>query len=293
MTQEQLQYIMDSDLPNYKKSQMIKDLYDLEHKDVPAFQKGGNLTEDQKAGREPVEIDGKQYYLNGDGETIPATSLERHPEQRGQQIGQADQINATETITIGDQDFDVEVADTPEKRKEGLSKITSIEEGEGMLFIFEQPSTTYFTMKDTSVDLDIIFIDPEGVVIQVITAKAHSGEPVRCNSPYQFVLETARNSGVRKGDELNQDDTDLNDEEKQVVSKSKMLVLDSNGDVQMKLEGGERIVSRIKTRQLIKAALKAYKSDNDSDYKKVGRIIIKELNAQDNRDPEYVTKPQA
>lgn len=290
MTQEQLQYIIDSDLPNYKKSQMIKDLYDLEHKDVTMFQKGGNLTEDQKAGREPVEIDGKQYYLNGNGKTIPTSVLERHPEQRGQQVGASKQINATETITVGGQDFDVEVADTPEKRKEGLSKVTNIEEGEGMLFIFNEPTTSYFTMKDTSIDLDIIFIDEDGEVIQVVTAKAHSGEPIKCVDPYQFVLETAPNSGVKEGDELEQDDAELDDEEKEAISKSKMLVLDSNGNVQMKLEGGERIVSRIKTRQLIKAALKAYKSDNDSDYKRVGRIILKELNAQDSRDAEYVEK---
>ena len=42
----------------------------------------------------------------------------------------------------------------------------------------------------------------------------------------------------------------------------------------MTLVGGERIVSRIKTKQLVKAALKAYKSDSDSDYRRVGRIIL-------------------
>ena len=47
----------------------------------------------------------------------------------------------------------------------------------------------------------------------------------------------------------------------------------------MKLVGGERIVSMIKTRQLIKAALKAYKSDEDSDYRRVGKLIFKELDA--------------
>ena len=69
-----------------------------------------------------------------------------------------------------------------------------------------------------------------------------------------------------------------------------MLVLNSEGDVQMKLVGGERIVSMIKTRQLIKAALKAYKTDSDVDYRRVGRMIFKELDAQDGRDPQYVEK---
>ena len=58
-----------------------------------------------------------------------------------------------------------------------------------------------------------------------------------------------------------------------------MLVLDENGDVQFRLEGGERIFSRISTKKFIKAAIKAYRSDKDSDYKKVGKLVFKELNA--------------
>ena len=55
-------------------------------------------------------------------------------------------------------------------------------------------------------------------------------------------------------------------------------------------EGGERIFSRISTKKFIKAAIKAYRSDKDSDYKKVGKLVFKELNAQDGREPEYVEK---
>ena len=71
-----------------------------------------------------------------------------------------------------------------------------------------------------------------------------------------------------------------------------MLVLDENGDVQMKLEGGERIFSRISTRKFIKAAVKAFRSDKDTDYIKVGKLVFNELNAQDNRTPEYVESPK-
>lgn len=71
-----------------------------------------------------------------------------------------------------------------------------------------------------------------------------------------------------------------------------MLVLNSDGDVQMRLQGGERIFSRIFTRKLIKAAIRAYKSDDDSDYRRVARFVLKELDAQDNRDPQYVEKPE-
>ena len=41
MTKEQLEYILNSDIPNYQKSELIKNLYDCEHKDVSIFEKGG------------------------------------------------------------------------------------------------------------------------------------------------------------------------------------------------------------------------------------------------------------
>lgn len=289
MTQEQLQYIIDSDLPSFKKSQMIKDLYDLEHKDVTMFQKGGNLTEDQKAGREPIEIDGKQYYINGDGETIPAEYLEEHPEKKGEQVGKEDEVHPSESISIGNKTYNVQIAESEEEKEVGLSKIKELPEDCGMLFVYDQPQEDlWFTMEDTAVDLDIIFINEDLEVTSVNSVKAFDPQPIPdVAGNAQFVLEVNINSGIKKGDEM---ESPLTDEDKENIKNSKMLVLDSNGDVQMKLEGGERIVSRIKTRQLIKAALKAYKSDNDSDYKRVGRIILKELNAQDSRDAEYVEK---
>lgn len=289
MTQEQLQYIIDSDLPNFKKSQMIKDLYDLEHKDVTMFQKGGNLTEDQKAGREPIEINGKQYYINGDGETIPAEYLEEHPEKKGEQVGKEDEVHPSESISIGNKTYNVQIAESEEEKEVGLSKIKELPEDCGMLFVYDQPQEDlWFTMEDTAVDLDIIFINEDLEVTSVNSVKAFNPQPIPdVAGNAQFVLEVNINSGIKKGDEM---ESPLTDEDKENIKNSKMLVLDSNGDVQMKLEGGERIVSRIKTRQLIKAALKAYKSDNDSDYKRVGRIILKELNAQDSRDTEYVEK---
>ena len=58
-----------------------------------------------------------------------------------------------------------------------------------------------------------------------------------------------------------------------------MLILDSEGNVQAKIQGGERIFSRISTKRMIKAALKAYKTDADVDYRRVGRIVLKELDA--------------
>lgn len=197
-------------------------------------------------------------------------------------------ITPTETITIGDQEYDVAVADTPESRKEGLDPYGYLRPDEGMLFIFEEETTDYFTMKNCAIDLDIVFIDSEGEVIQVSSVKAYDPKPVVCEEPYQFVLEVNINSGIEVEDELEQEDDSLSEEEKQFAGqRNKMLVLDANGDVQMKLSGGERIFSRICTRKMIKAAIQAYRQDTDLAYRKVGRLVLKELDFQDQRTPEF------
>lgn len=196
-------------------------------------------------------------------------------------------ITPTETISIGDKEYDVAVAYSAAERSEGLKPYNYLRPDEGMLFVFEEDSQDYFTMEECAIDLDIVFIDDEGEVIDVQTVKAFDPEPVVCDEPYQFVLEVNAGSGIEEGDMLGQESEEFSDEEKQVMSRNRMLVLDSNGDVQYKLVGGERIFSRIKTRQIIKAVLKAYKNDTDSEYRRVGRIVLKELDAQDNRDPEY------
>jgi len=46
----------------------------------------------------------------------------------------------------------------------------------------------------------------------------------------------------------------------------------------MDLVGGERIVSRKETKVLIRKAFKAYKSQEDKDYKSLGKYMFKVLN---------------
>lgn len=223
---------------------------------IKSLQKGGNLSKEQNSNIEKTNSDKKE-------------------------------LNPTEIIEIEDQKYDIEIADTEEKRTIGLKNIDSLKDKQGMLFIFDNLTTNSFTMKETKIDLDIIFIDEDKEVLEVHSVKAFDPNPIICSEPYMYVFETNINSGIKKGDELDFDD-DFTEDEMTEIKKSKMLVLDSEGNVQMKLIGGERIISRIKTKQLVKAALKAYKTDNDSDYKRVGKMILKELNAQDDRPTQYV-----
>lgn len=199
-------------------------------------------------------------------------------------------LHPTDTVIVGNKAFEVEIANTPEKRQEGLSTIKKLDEGEGMLFVFDEVQDyVTFTMKDTDIDLDIVFIDEEGTVINVEHAKAHDPEPFE-EEEVMYVLEVEYKSGIRVGDDFEIEDEDFSDEDKEELQR--MLVLDSDGNVQAKIEGGSRIFSRKSTKRMIKAALKAYKTDNDLDYRKVGRIVLKEINAQNSREKQYVQLPE-
>ena len=193
-------------------------------------------------------------------------------------------------IEIGNKEYTVKVASTEEERTEGLSTTENLPANEGMLFTYEEPEQwLVYTMRNTSLDLDIIFIDKDKKVISVNTVEAFDIKPIVCKEFTQYVLEVNADSGISVGDEL--DDSELTEDEKELVSRSRMLVLDENGDVQMRLFGGERIFSRIKTRQIVKQAIKAYRSDDEQEYIKLGKLVFKELDAQDNRPAEYVEGP--
>ena len=57
-----------------------------------------------------------------------------------------------------------EIADTPEKAEKGLMFRESLAEDAGMLFIFEDEAQRAFWMKNTFINLDIIFIAADGTV---------------------------------------------------------------------------------------------------------------------------------
>ena len=70
-----------------------------------------------------------------------------------------------------------------------------------------------------------------------------------------------------------------------------MKVLAVDGSTQMELKGGERIFSRLNTKVLIRQAKKAYTSQADGDYKRLGKSLFKFLHKQDTNEPEYVQIP--
>ena len=74
-----------------------------------------------------------------------------------------DYAHAIVTTSTG-KEIPVEVADTVEKRSLGLGKRSYLENGWGMLFVFEKRKQHGFWMKDMQFPLDIIWLDNHRIV---------------------------------------------------------------------------------------------------------------------------------
>lgn len=102
-------------------------------------------------------------------------------------------------VTINNQTFQVEVADTREERARGLSGRKKLGEKKSMLFVFEEAGFHTFWMKDMEFNLDIIFIKDDKIVTIYKNieqpGKDISGlEQYRSKEPVNLVLEV--NSGL-------------------------------------------------------------------------------------------------
>lgn len=188
-------------------------------------------------------------------------------------------------ISIGSKHYKVKIAKSEAERKKGLQGVKNLEQDEGMLFIFNDVETVGMWMKDTLIPLDIVFINEDEEVMSIYKGTPLSTE-IAEEDDVKYVLEVNQNSGIKEGDELDfEEDSDT----------PIMKVISSTGESQMEIIGGERIFSRKSTRVLINKAKKAEQFKNDETLfkrycKALGKYIFKEINKQNTRDPEYVTK---
>lgn len=207
-------------------------------------------------------------------------------------------------VQIGNQVFNLLVAETEEEKERGLQDVESMEPNEGMLFDYsdDPQASISFWMKDTTIPLDIIFINQDGVVISVKQGEPLSEELITEDSEFvSCVIELNINSGVQPGDktdlfeelsskEIPEEEIEDESEEDEYpdVPINRLHVYGPDGDIQAYLQGGERIFSRKSTKVIIRKAKKCYMTKDDKDYKALGRYVFGEMRRQDNREPEYV-----
>jgi len=95
-----------------------------------------------------------------------------------------------------------EVARTPDERAEGLMYREAVPDGTGMLFIFDDSRVRSFWMKNTFVDLDIAYIDPSYVIVDIKQMEAESEEAVEGAAPAMFALEVRQGWFAEHGIEI-------------------------------------------------------------------------------------------
>lgn len=113
----------------------------------------------------------------------------------------------TSKVTIGNETFFVEIADTPATQIKGLSGHEKLLDNEGMLFVFPEKSVQKFWMKEMKFPLDIIWINSDRVAGIIYGAEPEAGEQLTIYAspePVDKVLEIsagiASAKGVRVGD---------------------------------------------------------------------------------------------
>ena len=93
------------------------------------------------------------------------------------------------------QHLQVELADDDYQRETGLMYRTGMEKDQAMLFLFEDEQPRGFYMKNTSIPLDIIFLDSENKVVSIKkNTTPQSLETIPSEVPAQRVLEV--NAGL-------------------------------------------------------------------------------------------------
>ncbi|MDD5415855.1 MAG: DUF192 domain-containing protein [Candidatus Daviesbacteria bacterium] len=103
-------------------------------------------------------------------------------------------------IQINGSKFNVEIADTQEKRAKGLAGRSSLASDSGMLFIFSEPSKHSFWMKGLLFPLDFIWISGDKVVgiLQNVPPPAQ-GQPDSSLPIYQSSVEVDKVLEVNAG----------------------------------------------------------------------------------------------
>jgi uncharacterized membrane protein (UPF0127 family) len=103
----------------------------------------------------------------------------------------------------------VELAVNDEQRAQGLMNRTALEDGNGMLFVFDRDQIMSFWMKNTLIPLSIAFISSEGRILEIHDMEPLDLSSTRSTRSARYALEVPRGwfsrAGISVGDRLRLD----------------------------------------------------------------------------------------
>ena len=85
--------------------------------------------------------------------------------------------------------IDTQVARTNAQRQTGLMHRPSMPQTEGMLFVFDQPATQCFWMKNTLLPLTAAFVADDGRIVNLADMKPQTTDSHCSTQPVRYVLE--------------------------------------------------------------------------------------------------------
>jgi uncharacterized membrane protein (UPF0127 family) len=109
-------------------------------------------------------------------------------------------------MKIGEKDFELEIASTVATRNTGLMMRDSMPADHGMIFVFDEPDTHSFWMKNTRIPLDIVFIDAGGTIRSIQQMKPYSLKSVSPPVSIKYAVElnegAAAKARAKVGDKI-------------------------------------------------------------------------------------------
>jgi uncharacterized protein len=123
-------------------------------------------------------------------------------------VAQEDAEYKRAVASIGNRTFDILVSDTETLRQKGLSGRNDLKNNQAMLFVFDQPESAGFWMKDMKFSIDILWLDDD---FRVVTIKNNLSSDTYPNiffpsKPSRYVIELAAGTleslGIKEGDTI-------------------------------------------------------------------------------------------
>ena len=110
-------------------------------------------------------------------------------------------------VRLGNKDFTLEVADTPDSRRDGLMWRESMPADRGMIFVFPNEQPVSFWMRNTLIPLDVVFVNVQRQVVAIKQGRPRDDRTgITSGAPVSYVIElnrgAAAGAGLKVGDKI-------------------------------------------------------------------------------------------
>lgn len=124
------------------------------------------------------------YKKNVSGETDVTTEIKEVP------FTKEGVLKITDLTGAVVKELEIEIADNSYETQTGLMYRSTMDENQGMLFIFDKESQHYFYMRNTRIPLDIIYINKDLEIVSFVKEAVPFDETsLPSKFPVQYVLE--------------------------------------------------------------------------------------------------------